>query len=47
MFGRLHRTARFIATTTYAHSHFAGASVARVRAIHARIGGVLPDDPRH
>ena len=43
MHGRLRRTARFIATTTYAAKTDALAAVARVRAIHARIAGTLPD----
>lgn len=43
MHGRLRRTARFIATTTYAAEAEARAAVARVRAIHSRVAGVLPD----
>lgn len=43
MLGRLRRTARFIATTTYASAPDAEAAIARVRAIHDRIGGTLPD----
>ncbi len=43
MLGRLHRTARFIAVTTYAHRDDAEAAIARVRRIHAVIGGTLPD----
>lgn len=41
--GRLRRTARFIATTTYAHRDEAEAAVARVNAIHARVRGIAPD----
>ncbi|HVZ06802.1 oxygenase MpaB family protein [Rhodopila sp.] len=41
--GRLRRTARFIAQTTYGSPEEAQAAVDRVRAIHDRIGGVLPD----
>lgn len=43
MLGRLRRTARFIAETTYAERSIAEASIAKVRAVHARIGGTLPD----
>lgn len=43
MLGRLRRTARFIALTTYAERGDAEAAIAHVRAIHARIGGTLPD----
>jgi len=43
MRGRLRRTARFIATTTYASVPDAEAAIARVRAIHDRIEGTLPD----
>ena len=41
--GRLHRTALFIATTTYGPSAAAQAAVERVRAIHARVRGTAPD----
>jgi uncharacterized protein (DUF2236 family) len=41
--GRLQRTARFIAVTTYAGTEEALAAIARVRAIHERVEGVLPD----
>ena len=37
--GRLHRTSRFLATTTYGTIADAEADIAHVRAIHARIGG--------
>ena len=43
MLGRLHRTARFIAVTTYAHRDDACAAIDRVRRIHAAVGGTLPD----
>lgn len=43
MGGRLRRTARFIATTTYADADAAEAAIARVRAIHERVKGTLPD----
>lgn len=43
MVGRLRRTARFIAITTFADQREALASIARVKAIHARVRGSLPD----
>lgn len=43
MHGRLRRTARFIAVTTFGHRDDALAAIERVNAIHARIGGTLPD----
>ncbi len=43
MAGRLRRTARFIAGTTYGGTAEAERLIARVRAIHARIRGVTPD----
>ncbi len=43
MLGRLRRTARFIAQTTYAERSEAEAAIAHVRAIHSRVGGTLPD----
>ena len=43
MLGRLRRTARFIAVTTYGHRDKAGAEIAKVRAIHRQVGGSLPD----
>ncbi|WP_221939137.1 oxygenase MpaB family protein [Mycobacterium sp. KBS0706] len=43
MRGRLRRTARFIALTTYGGRDEAEAAIARVRAIHNRVRGVLPD----
>jgi uncharacterized protein (DUF2236 family) len=51
--GRLRRTARFIAVTTYGDRAAAEAAIAKVRAIHAQVRGALPggqpyraDDPR-
>jgi uncharacterized protein (DUF2236 family) len=43
MLGRLRRTAKFIAVTTYGDRAAAEAAIARVRAIHARVTGTLPD----
>lgn len=43
MMGRLRRTARFIALTTYADAAAAEAAIDRVRRIHARVTGTLPD----
>ncbi|MEM1195160.1 MAG: oxygenase MpaB family protein [Pseudomonadota bacterium] len=43
MHGRLQRTARFIAITTFGHRDRAMASIEAVNRIHARIGGTLPD----
>jgi uncharacterized protein (DUF2236 family) len=43
MLGRLRRTARFIATTTYAHRDDALRAIAKVNSIHEQIGGTLPD----
>jgi uncharacterized protein (DUF2236 family) len=43
MHGRLRRTARFIALTTYGSPHEAEAVIARVRNIHDRVRGTLPD----
>ena len=41
--GRLRRTARFIAVTTYGHRDDAMAAIAKVKAIHERVSGTLPD----
>ena len=41
--GRLRRTARFIAVTTYGHRDKAEAAIARVKAIHEQVSGTLPD----
>jgi uncharacterized protein (DUF2236 family) len=43
MHGRLRRTARFIALTTYGGRAEAEAVIARVRGIHDRVRGTLPD----
>lgn len=43
MLGRLRRTARFIAETTYAKRGIAEATIAKVREVHERVSGVLPD----
>ena len=43
MHGRLRRTARFIAVTTFGHRDDALAAIERVNRIHAAVGGTLPD----
>jgi len=43
MHGRLRRTARFIAVTTYADRELAQATMARVRRVHEHVIGTLPD----
>lgn len=43
MHGRLRRTAKFIAVTTYDHATAGKAAIARVRSIHDKLGGSLPD----
>jgi uncharacterized protein (DUF2236 family) len=43
MHGRLRRTARFIAVTTYGGKADAEAAIERVRRVHDRIRGVLPE----
>ncbi len=43
MQGRLRRTARFIALTTYGEKAEAEAMIARIRGIHNYVHGVLPD----
>ncbi len=43
MHGRLRRTARFIAVTTYGHRDEADKAIDRVNAIHAHVKGTLPD----
>lgn len=43
MHGRLRRTARFIALTTYGSRAEAEAAISRVRGIHDRVRGALPD----
>ena len=43
MWGRLARTSRFIATTTFGTDQHAQQAVDAVRAIHGRVSGTLPD----
>lgn len=43
MLGRLRRTARFIAVTTYGEGAAAEAAITRVRAIHEQVSGRLAD----
>lgn len=43
MLGRLRRTARFIAATTYAQREEALATITRVRDVHDRVSGTLAD----
>jgi uncharacterized protein (DUF2236 family) len=43
MLGRLRRTARFIAVTTFGHRDDAMVAIARVKAIHEQVGGTLSD----
>ncbi|WP_265528528.1 oxygenase MpaB family protein [Sphingomicrobium marinum] len=43
MHGRLKRTARFIAVTTFAHRDEAQAAIDRINRIHAEVSGTLPD----
>jgi uncharacterized protein (DUF2236 family) len=43
MLGRLRRTARFIAVTTYGHRDSAEAAIDKVRRIHEQVSGTLPD----
>jgi uncharacterized protein (DUF2236 family) len=47
MTGRLQRTARFISATTYGSTASAEAMIARVRRVHGRVTGVLPDGTRY
>ena len=47
MQGRLRRTARFIAQTTYGPATDAEAAIARVRRIHDAVSGHLPDGTRY
>ena len=47
MHGRLRRTARFIAVTTFGHRDDAQAAIERVNRIHAAVGGTLPDGTRY
>ncbi len=43
MAGRLKRTAQFVTVTTYGSTEAAHAAIGRVRRIHARVVGTLPD----
>lgn len=43
MHGRLRRTAKFLAVTTFAHREEAKAAIERVNRIHAAVEGTLPD----
>jgi len=43
MLGRLRRTARFIAVTTYGHRDSADAAIAKVKHIHEQVSGTLPN----
>ena len=43
MHGRLRRTSRFIAVTTFAHRDEAMAAIERVNRIHTQVNGALPD----
>ena len=43
MLGRLRRTARFIAVTTYAERSLADAAIDKVKAVHEHVRGVLND----
>lgn len=43
MHGRLRRTARFIAVTTFGHRDKAAEEISRVNAIHSQVKGTLPD----
>jgi len=47
MHGRLRRTARFIAMTTYGERTLAEQAIARVNAIHTQVSGTLPDGTRY
>lgn len=43
MHGRLRRTAKFIAVTTYDHAKAGRAAIDKVNRIHRKLGGTLPD----
>lgn len=45
--GRLRRTARFIAVTTYGHRDAATAAIEKVKSIHDQISGTLPDGSKY
>ncbi len=43
MWGRLHRTSRFLAVTTFGHEDDAQQAIEIVRSIHTRVTGEMPD----
>lgn len=43
MWGRLHRTSTFLATTTFGHVEDAERAISAVRRIHERVTGTMPD----
>jgi uncharacterized protein (DUF2236 family) len=45
--GRLRRTARFIAVTTYGHRDAATAAIEKVKSIHDQVSGTLPDGSKY
>jgi uncharacterized protein (DUF2236 family) len=47
MLGRLRRTARFIAVTSFGHRDKAQAAIAKVKAIHEQVSGILPDGEQY
>jgi uncharacterized protein (DUF2236 family) len=47
MLGRMRRTARFIAVTTFGHRDSALAAIAKVKAIHEQVGGTLADGTKY
>ncbi|WP_128892192.1 oxygenase MpaB family protein [Erythrobacter sp. HKB08] len=47
MHGRLRRTARFIAVTTFGHHEEAAKAIERVNAIHSQVSGTLPDGSQY
>jgi uncharacterized protein (DUF2236 family) len=47
MIGRLRRTARFIAVTTYGDRRDAETAIAKVNRIHEQVTGTLPDGTRY
>lgn len=47
MLGRLRRTARFIAVTTYAERELAEAAIEKVKAVHEHVHGELDDGTRY
>lgn len=45
--GRLRRTARFIAVTTYGHRDAANAAIEKVKSIHDQVSGTLPGGSKY